>query len=214
METAKTSDTDAVRDMYDATAESYSTMMDSEISDPIYADTLERLRASIEHLSGTLIDAPCGSGHMLSMYHEHYDSDRALLGVDVSPNMVAISRNRLGPAAEIIVGDIRELLTVETGSAAAVISHFAFHHLDAGGVQRALEEWCRVLQVGGQLVVALWEGAGPIDYGDENDLIAIKHDVDGIETLFRDSGFSVSMSNIEFDDEMQMDALYLEGAKI
>ena len=42
---AKTSDADAVRDMYDAEAESYSTMMDSEIEKPMYSDTLRRLHS-------------------------------------------------------------------------------------------------------------------------------------------------------------------------
>ena len=36
------STTDAVREMYDTTAESYSSMMDTVIDDPMYADILQR----------------------------------------------------------------------------------------------------------------------------------------------------------------------------
>ena len=133
--------------MYDDKAESYSEMMDSEIEHPLYADTLSRLKTRIENLPGRLIDAPCGSGHMLAMYHEQYESDRSLLGIDVAPQMVAITKKRLGSSAEVIVGDIRKIDVVESGSAAAVISHFAFHHLDIGGVGEALTEWYRVLQI-------------------------------------------------------------------
>jgi ubiquinone/menaquinone biosynthesis C-methylase UbiE len=213
MTSIKISDKNAVRDMYDAEAESYSKMMDSEIEHPLYADTLERLQTRIQSLPGTLIDAPCGSGHMLSMYNERYDSERALFGIDLSPQMVAISTHRLGSAAEICVGDIRDLQPVETGSAAAVISHFAVHHLDADGVAQALEEWHRVLKDGGQLLVAAWEGTGALDYGEDSDLVAIKHAAADIENMFGDAGFSVSMSKVEFDDDMQMNALYIEATK-
>ena len=151
MSDSKTSSTDAVRDMYDTKAGSYSEMMDSEIEDPFYSDTLSRLRSRLDGMSGLLIDAPCGSGHMLSMYHAQYDADRPLLGIDLSPEMVAITKKRLGSAAEVIVGDIRQIDVIESGSAAAVISHFGFHHLDSDGINDCLAEWHRVLMTGGQL---------------------------------------------------------------
>jgi len=213
MGTKKTSGADAVREMYDAEAESYSTMMDSEIGHPLYSDTLVRLHAGIANLSGAIIDAPCGSGHMLAMYHENYDQERALVGIDLSPRMVAIAANRLGSAAEIMVGDIRKLDAVPSDSAAAVISHFAFHHLDADGILDALVEWHRVLRAGGQLVIGAWEGAGVLDYGDTTDLVAIKHGADELESMMRESGFSISRNVVELDDEMMMNAVYIDGTK-
>lgn len=199
--------------MYDAQAESYSTMMDSEIKRPLYADTLERLQARIANISGAVIDAPCGSGHMLSMYHEQYDRARALVGVDLSPQMVAVASERLGDAAEISVADIRQLNSIEADSAAAVISHFALHHLDVGGVMEALKEWHRVLKVGGQLVIGAWAGTGAIDYGDQEDLVAIKHDPGALEVMLRDLGFGISRSYVEPDDEFMIDAVYIESTK-
>ena len=207
------SDVDAVREMYDSEAEAYSTVMDSEIKHPLYANTLERLQARIAGISGAIIDAPCGSGHMLSMYHEKFDAERALVGIDLSPQMVAIASKRLGSAAEITIGDIRDLKNVPSNSAAAVISHFAFHHLDADGVLQALKEWHRVLCVGGQLVIGAWEGEGVIDYGDEDDLVAIRHGADELEKMVRDCGFSVSRNVIEQDEELMMDAVYIEGSR-
>jgi len=213
METDKTSGTDAVREMYDAEAESYSRMMDSEIEHPLYADTLERLKIRVANLVGAIIDAPCGSGHMLSMYHEDYDKERALYGIDLSPSMAAIAAKRLGSAAEIVVGDIRNLDAVPSSSVAAVISHFAFHHLDVDEIAEALAEWHRLLQIGGQLVIGAWEGEGVIDYGDDSDLIAIKHGADELETMIRESGFSISRNVIEMDNEMMMNAIYIEGTR-
>jgi ubiquinone/menaquinone biosynthesis C-methylase UbiE len=206
------SDIDAVREMYDSEAESYSTMMDSEIEHPLYSDTLGRLKTRVENLSGAIIDAPCGSGHMLSMYHEQFDAERALIGIDLSPQMVAIASKRLGSVAEITIGDIRELKDVRSNSAAAVISHFAFHHLDADGILEAFVEWHRVLRVGGQLVIGAWEGTGVLDYGDTTDIVAIEHGADELESMMRDSGFEISRNVVELDDEMMMNAVYIEGA--
>jgi ubiquinone/menaquinone biosynthesis C-methylase UbiE len=213
MATIKTSGVDAVRDMYDVEAESYSTMMDSEIEHPLYSDTLGRLQKRIANLPGVIIDAPCGSGHMLAMYHESYDQERALKGIDLSPRMVAIAAKRLGPAAEIMLGDIRKLDAVPSDSAAAVISHFALHHLDVDGVLEALLEWHRVLRVGGYLVIGAWEGTGVLDYGDTTDIVAIRHGADELESMMRQSGFEISRNVVELDDEMMMNAVYIEGTK-
>ena len=55
------STTEAVREMYDTTAESYSSMMDTVIDDPMYADILQRLQSRIENIPCKIVDAPCGS---------------------------------------------------------------------------------------------------------------------------------------------------------
>jgi SAM-dependent methyltransferase len=199
--------------MYDAEAESYSTMMDSEIEKPMYSDTLGRLHSRIAALSGAIIDAPCGSGHMLAMYLEVGDEERALLGVDLSPKMVEIASKRLGSAAEITVGDIRKLDGVPSASAAAVISHFALHHLDVDGVLEALVEWHRVLGIGGQLVIGAWEGAGVIDYGDDSGLTAIRHGADELDAMVRELGFVISRNVVEYDEDLMMNAVYIEGTK-
>ena len=121
-------------------------MMDSEIDLPVYADTLGRLAARIVDISGPVVDTSCGSGHMLSRYGERYDVKRALLGIDLSPRMVAIAANRLGAGAEILPGDMRDLGAIESGSAAAVLSFFAIHHIGPEEVLVALQEWHRVLR--------------------------------------------------------------------
>jgi ubiquinone/menaquinone biosynthesis C-methylase UbiE len=213
MATGRTSSKDAVREMYETEAESYSTMMDSEIKLPLYADTLGRLKTRIANLAGSIIDAPCGSGHLLSMYHENYDEERTLYGIDLSPSMAAIAAERLGPAAEIVVGDIRKLGSVASGSAAALICHFALHHLDVDGIRKGLTEWHRVLKTGGQLFIGAWEGEGAIDYGEDSDIVAIMHSADTLATLMRESGFSISRNVVECDNEMMMNAIYIDASR-
>jgi ubiquinone/menaquinone biosynthesis C-methylase UbiE len=207
------SSADAVREMYDSTAESYASMMDTEIDDPMYADILQRLRSRLENIPGMIIDAPCGSGHMLSMYHATYDKERRLFGVDLSPQMVAITQRRLGAAVETAVCDIRQLEMLADNSAAAVISHFGFHHLDLSGVSDACKEWHRVLIDGGQLVLAAWEGSGAIDYGEHADLVAVRHKAVDLQKILADIGFDELKCDVEFDEEMAMDAVYIEACK-
>jgi ubiquinone/menaquinone biosynthesis C-methylase UbiE len=209
----KTSSINEVRELYEDSADSYSKMMDSEIELPIYADTLGRLAERIAEIPGPVIDTSCGSGHMLSRYHDCYDTGRSLLGIDLSPRMVAIASTRLGSHAEILTADMRDLGTVEADSSSAALSFFAIHHADSEGVRAALQEWYRVLRPGGQLVVATWEGTGPIDYGSHSDLVALRYTKAEVVAWTREAGFVVDRCVVEPVEEMPMDAIYLEGTK-
>jgi len=202
-----------VRELYEDSAESYSKMMDSEIGLPIYADTLGRLAERIAEIPGSVIDTSCGSGHMLSRYHDSYDPGRPLLGIDLSPRMVAIASTRLSPHAEILVGDMRDLEAVEASSSSAVLSFFAIHHADSEDVRVALEEWHRVLRPGGQLLVAAWEGTGPIDYGSHSDVVALRYTRDEVVAWVQEAGFVVNRCVVEPVEEIPMQAIYLEGTK-
>jgi len=199
--------------MYDISAEWYAEMMDSEIDLPIYTDTLARLHTSIENISGILVDTACGSGHMLALYHEQFDHGRPLLGIDLSPHMVALARKNLGESAQIETGDMRELSAIDSGSAAAVINFFALHHIDSEAVRLALHEWNRILQPGGQLLIATWEGDGTIDYGDESAIVALRYRSDELASLVQEAGFMVARCVVESVEGFPMDAIYLNGVK-
>jgi hypothetical protein len=73
-----TSPVSKVREFYESSADWYSNMMDTEIDLPVYSDTLGRLAERIADIPGPVIDTSCGSGHMLSRYHERYDPKRLL----------------------------------------------------------------------------------------------------------------------------------------
>ena len=141
----KASSGDKVREFYQESSDWYSSMMDSEIDLPIYAETLGRLASRIENISGPVIDTSCGPGHMLSRYHEIHDPKRALIAVDLSPKMTELARKRLGTFAEVFTGDMRDLNMVGSESSAGVLSFFAIHHLDPEEVIAAFDEWNRVL---------------------------------------------------------------------
>lgn len=164
-----------VRELYEASADSYARMMDTEIDQPVYSDTLARLAERIVGISGPVVDTSCGSGHMLLRYRERFDPERALPGIDLSPRMVSIASARLGSSADVFVGDMRDLRQVKPRSSAAVSSFFAIHHLDPAEFSPALGEWKQDLRPGGRLLIAAWEGAGAIDYGGESDVVALRY---------------------------------------
>ena len=207
------SHTDKVLKMYEETADSYAQMMDAEIELPVYADVLGRLRDRIAKTPGAIVDTACGSGHMLRMYHEQYDANRPLIGVDLSPRMVAIAEEKLGSAADLIVGDMRDLSAVDSGSSSAVLNFFALHHLDGESVESAFREWHRILHPGGQVVVAAWEGSGAIDYGDASDIVALRYRGDELAGWARAAGFAVTRCAVEPVEGFPMDAVSLEGTK-
>lgn len=211
--TPKPSAPDDVARFYDEQAESYATMMDAEISLPIYPDTLSRLAERIASIAGPVLDTSCGSGHMLRRYRDEYDSARGLIAIDLSPRMVAITRQRLGAAAEVFEADMRDLSKVGSESVAAVVSFFAMHHLGPSDAQVALREWHRVSKPGGQLVLATWEGRGPIDYGDRADVVALHHPRDDVHAWVEQAGFRVDSSKVERIEDMGMNALYVEATR-
>ena len=209
----KVSTDNEVREMYDPTADSYAAMMDTEIDLPLYAERLSRLSKSIADIQGPLIDTSCGPGHMLSSFRERFDEKRPIIGVDLSPRMVALASTRLGSGVDIRVGDMRCLEFVKDGSAAGAISFFALHHVDPEGVRSALQEWWRVIVSGGQLLLATWEGNGPIDYGTHSDLVALRYTGKEIAAWAESAGFAVSRCVVEPVEGMEMDAVYLEATR-
>lgn len=202
-----------VREMYDPTADSYAALMDTEITLPLYPETLCRLSKSIADIDGPLIDTSCGPGHMLSLYRGRFDEKRPLAGVDLSPRMVALARTRLGSDVDIRVGDMRCLEFINDCSAAGAISFFALHHLDPTGVHSALQEWRRTIALGGQLLLATWEGKGAIDYGTHSNLVALRYTAKEIASWAESVGFIVSRSVVEPVQGMEMDAVYLEATR-
>lgn len=204
---------DDVLEMYERTADSYAKMMDAEIALPVYGDVLARLARRLEGIPGPVLDTSCGSGHMLQMYRDEFDSQRQLIGLDLSPRMVALSRDRLGPDAVLRTGDMRDLGTVEAGSAAAVVSFFALHHLDPHEVQPALVKWHRALRAGGQLLIATWEGQGHIDYGTEADIVAHRYSQADVEGWVEAAGFTVDRCVVDPVEGFPMDAVYLEASR-
>jgi trans-aconitate 2-methyltransferase len=117
------------------------------ISGPMEALGLEVL-ARLE-LSGdeTVLDGGCGSGRITQTLIERLPRGR-VIAVDASPSMVSAAAERLGPDADVRVGDLLELDLGEPVD--AVFSTATFHWI--ADHERLFQRLHAALRSGGQLV--------------------------------------------------------------
>ena len=131
---------------FDRTAADYNTSHDGKFVRPMYRTVLE------EALSlpwRDVLDIGCGNGNLLAALLEAR-SEANYHGVDLSPNMAAEARRRLGDGVSIQVGDA-EHLPCASASFDLLICNAVFHHCTAP--ETALAEMGRVLRPGGTLVL-------------------------------------------------------------
>jgi ArsR family transcriptional regulator len=108
------------------------------------------------HPMDSLLDAGTGTGSMLELLSPYV---KRAVGVDVSPEMLAIARDRLARAhiqhAQVRLGDTYRL-PFQSGNALqgfdAVLFHQVLHYLDDPGA--AVIEAARVMRAGGRLLIA------------------------------------------------------------
>lgn len=114
------------------------------------------VEAAVSEALGTrrfdsLLDLGTGTGRMLELMNPLYN--RAV-GVDASPNMLAVARANLDRAgvanAQVRLGDIYNL-PLPRAAFDVVVIHQVLHFLD--DPQRALAEAARVLRPGGRLLI-------------------------------------------------------------
>lgn len=202
-----------VRAFYDDSADGYNDMMDEEIKLPLYDVVLSGLADRISSLDGPVLDSSCGSGHMLEMLREKYTHRRQLLGLDLSPKMVTIARERLGDTASISQGDMSDLAEISDDACAAVISFFSLHHIGAAELVACFTEWNRVLVLRGQLVVATWEGEGTIDYGDQSDILTQRYKESELVDALKAANFQIESHSVQPVEGFEMDAVHIIASK-
>jgi SAM-dependent methyltransferase len=100
----------------------------------------------------SLLDAGTGTGRMLELLAPHI---RRGVGIDVSPEMLAIARDRLARAGanhcQVRLSDVYRLPFAAEGFD-VVLFHQVLHYLD--DPQAAVAEAARVLKPGGRMVIA------------------------------------------------------------
>ena len=114
------------------------------------------VRHIASHPMDSLLDAGTGTGSMLELLAPHV---KRAVGVDVSPEMLAIARDRLARAhiqhAQVRLGDTYRL-PFQSGGALqgfdAVLFHQVLHYLDDPGA--AVIEAARVMRPGGRVLIA------------------------------------------------------------
>ena len=99
--------------------------------------------------SSRILDAGCGTGALLERLRARFP-DAALYGIDISPNMLSIARNRQMPGVELLEGD-SENLPYRDAFFDMVVCCSSFHHYPAPA--KAASEFLRVTRPGGKLLI-------------------------------------------------------------
>ncbi len=112
-------------------------------------ETLSRLEI---RATERLLDVGCGTGALLAALSLAAPS-LEMTGVDPSPEMLGIAREKLGPSAHLAEGRA-ESLPFADEAFHVVVSTNALHYVRQP--RQALSEMARVLKPGGRLVITDW----------------------------------------------------------
>lgn len=96
-----------------------------------------------------LLDCGCGTGPMISLLYEK-DSSKKYTGLDITPRMIEVAKNKNLEGVNWVVGDC-ENLPFEENSFDAIICSNSFHHYP--NPQKFFESAKRVLRPGGRLIL-------------------------------------------------------------
>lgn len=175
---------------YDPIAQQYAEQFFDELDrKPFDRALLERFAQALRG-KGPVCDIGCGPGQIARFLHERGVEAR---GLDLSAEMVAHAR-RLNPSISFTQGDMRSI-DVPDESWAGISAFYSLIHLRREKVVETLREWRRLLQPGGQVLVAFHGGSGEIHtgemYGEQVSIDATFFEPHEMEDSFRSAGFEV-----------------------
>jgi SAM-dependent methyltransferase len=136
---------DVTREGYDRVAQQYAAQVGGELA----GKPLDRsLLDSFALTSGLIADIGCGPGHVAAYLS---NAGAQVVGVDLSPQMCLVGRQNT--AILFAAGDLRAL-PLQSHCLAGIVCWYTLIHLDEAGRLAAYQEMARVLQPGGQALLA------------------------------------------------------------
>ena len=115
-----------------------------------YLDYVHRrvLRRIVHALGPRAVDLGCGVGRLTSLVGE----GRWAIGLDGSPDLLALARGHLGAGVPLVQADVTTLPLASGSLTGALMAQVSMHLADDAAV-RTFGEVARVLQPGGHLIV-------------------------------------------------------------
>lgn len=118
----------------------------------IAATVRETLKRLPQAHKGRLLDVACGTGALLDAVSA-VRPNMTLAGVDLTPEMLDVARQRLGSRASLACGTA-DALPFRTAGFDIVVVANSFHFFQ--GPEDVLTEICRVLRPDGTLIITDW----------------------------------------------------------
>lgn len=145
-----------------------------------------------------VLDIACGTGVVARLAKERLGDDGVVVGVDVSPQMLAVARD-VAPAIDWREGDAAALPLLDGEQFDVAICHQGLQFFPDKAA--AAREMRRALAAGGRLAIAAWRRNEEIPLMNELHRVAERHvgtfvdrrhsfgDAGHLEALLRDAGF-------------------------
>lgn len=127
-------------EQYDAMATEYSTDNDDGVFNSLYErPAMIAMLGEVADLN--ILDVGCGAGQLSGALIE---AGAGVTGIDVSPGMIEIARDRLGDAASFEVADLAEPLAFDSESFDLVVASLVMHYISdwvpvLGEIKRVLK---------------------------------------------------------------------------
>ena len=196
---------------YDGVAAAYEERFLDELADkPRDRELLDGLAASG---GGLVIDVGCGPGQIGAHLQRQ---GREVVGVDVSQGMAVRASRRLTSA---VVADMRAL-PFPSSALSGIVAFYSMIHLPRTERVRAFDEFARVLEPGGRVLVSAQEGEGEVEVTE-----FLGHDVDLVASFFtlddlKDGAIAAGLAVVSaerrppYSNEGSTARLYLEATKV
>jgi ArsR family transcriptional regulator len=134
---------DATSAFFRSTARDWDRVRDRQLGPPVYVDRLLEMVGAARNV----VDLGTGTGVLLASI----SSAERVIGVDASPEMLEVARERALPNTDLRLGTL-EHLPLSDGEADVMIANMVLHHV--ADLPTVLREIHRGLAGGGRLVVA------------------------------------------------------------
>ena len=96
-----------------------------------------------------VLDIGCGTGTSLRLYH---DAGCRAFGIDLSPSMLAVARNKLGARADLRLGDATHM-PYPDGIFDLVVAMFVLHDMPGKARPLVMGETVRILKHDGRILL-------------------------------------------------------------
>lgn len=180
-------------DSYDRVAATYAQHFVDELSHKPLDRALLSTFIELAGTSAPIADIGCGPGQVARFLFDH---GAIALGIDLSPGMIAVAQ-AAHPGVEFRQGNILALPLADA-SLAAIVAFYAVVHLRPNEMDRAFQEFRRVLRPDGLLLLSFHIGTDRIhrdEWWDQPvELDFYFYDPLAIEAALVHSGFTVEMS--------------------
>jgi len=159
-------------------------------------------------------DLGCGSGHVAN----HLKSLGAdVLGVDLSPGMVAVARQRF-PSIEYRVGDMLDL-HMPCGLLGGIVCFYSIIHLERDELGPVAAEMFRLLAEGGRALISFHRGQGTLhddtSLGKPVPFDCTLFEPEEATTAMKQAGFSIERVTVRepYPFEYPTTRVYVEGVR-